>query len=200
MDGGHIALKGAVGFHGDKAALCAKAFALALDDSRVIRVDLRNDHRDVRRAAVCAVVAHHRAFRLGVSFLQRLDLIFLHVDGAEDKIAQGRDLLHILGRVKDRHIRHGGRHGGGHQPMIAHSLTVGFARGTSAGGQGRHFKPGMVFQQGSEALADHAGRADDAYTIRFHFHMPPICLSMPEYSHRYFSVHAEKLLFESKRK
>ena len=180
VNGRHITLQRAVRFHRNEAALRAEALALRFDDSGVIGVDLRDDHRHVGRAAVGAVVAHHRAFRLGIRFLQRFDLLFFHVDGAEHKVAQGSDLFHILRSVVDHHVGHGCRHGGGHQPVIAHGFAVRFACGAGAGRQGSHMEPGVVFQQRGKSLANHAGCADDAYLVCFHFRTPPV-LFVSEY-------------------
>ena len=51
-----IALQAAIGFDGDKAALCAEPLALCVDDADVVGVDLRHDHRHVGRVAVGGIV------------------------------------------------------------------------------------------------------------------------------------------------
>ena len=76
MQRGYIALQAAVGLDGDKTAPGAQALALGGDDLDVVSVDLRHDHRDIRRKAMRAVVGDDRAFRLGIGFLQCLDLLF----------------------------------------------------------------------------------------------------------------------------
>ena len=83
---GNVALERAVRFDRDEAALCAEALALRVDDLDVLRIELRHDHRDVRRAAVGGVVGDDRAFELGIAFFKRLDFILLHVDRAEDEV------------------------------------------------------------------------------------------------------------------
>ena len=174
MNGRNIALQRAVGFDGNKSALCAEALALTFNDGSMVRVDFRNDHRNVGCAAVGAVVAHYRAFSLGICFLESLNLIFFHVDGAEHEVTERSDLLHILRCIVYNHVSHGGRHGSGHQPVVTHGLAVCFACGARAGRQGRNLEPRMVFEKGCETLTNHAGCADDAYTIRFHLYMPPV--------------------------
>ena len=51
--------------------------------------------------AVCAVVGDNGALGLGVGLLQCLDLLLLHVDGAENEIDFGCDLLNIGGIQHD---------------------------------------------------------------------------------------------------
>ena len=95
MQRGNVALERAVGFDRDEAALRAEALALRVDDLDVLRIELRHDHRDVRRAAVGGVVGDDRAFELGIAFFKRLDFILLHVDRAEDKVDHRGDLLGV---------------------------------------------------------------------------------------------------------
>ena len=44
----NVALKGAVGLYGDKAALCAEALSLCVDDFNVVGVDLRHNQMCIR--------------------------------------------------------------------------------------------------------------------------------------------------------
>ena len=56
MQSGNIALQRAVGLYGNEAAFGTKARALSGDNFNMLRVDLRHDHRDIRRKTVRAVV------------------------------------------------------------------------------------------------------------------------------------------------
>ena len=128
-------------------------------------VDLGDHHRDVGRPAVGGVVRDHGDLGAGVAFLKRFDLLFFHIDGAENEVDKRADRFDIL-RRQDGHIRDRVRHRGLHLPALAHRLAIGLSRGTGAGDHSRQFKIGMIFEQGGEPLTDHAGRADDA---RFEF-------------------------------
>ena len=133
----------------------------------MLRIQFRNDHGDIRCAAMGAVVGYHRAFRLGISLFQRLDFCFGHVDGAKNKIHVFRHVLH-LGSVPDNHILHGSRHGNIHGPTAAHRFLISFPCGTRTGGQHLHTKPRMVFEQGGKSLPYHACGAHNADVVRFH--------------------------------
>ena len=95
----NVALKGAVGFYGDKAALCAEALSLCVDDFNVVGVDLRHNHRHILDATVCAVVGDDRALLFRISFFKGADFVFFHIDGAEYKIDLGDDFVHICNSV-----------------------------------------------------------------------------------------------------
>ena len=174
MDCRDVALQRAVGFDGNKAALCSKALALCVDHSGVVRIDFRDDHRDIRRPAMRAVVGHDRAFRLCIGLFQRFNFIFLHVDRAEDKVYHRSDLFHVGGGVEDDHVFHGFRHGRAHGPAVSHSLLIGFAGGPAARSERFDVKPGMIFQERCKPLAYHAGCSDDSNLICFHDTFPPI--------------------------
>ena len=166
--GGHVALDGAVGLDGDEAVFRAQTLPLSLDHRRVVAVDLGDQHGNVADAAVGAVVGYHRRFRTGVPFLQRADLVLLHIHGAEDEIHPGGHFLH-LSSVQHGHIRHVSGDGAIlERPAAFHCFPVRFSRAAGGRGQTGHLKPGVMFQQESEALADHSGRAHDTYTIRMH--------------------------------
>ena len=55
---------------------------------------------DIRCVAVGAVIGNHRAFRFRIGFFQFTDLVFFHINGAEDKINQRRDFLYIFFGIK----------------------------------------------------------------------------------------------------
>lgn len=104
----NIALQAAVGFDGDETALGAQAFALSRNDLDVIGVDFGHDHGNVRGKAMRTVVGNHRAFSLGVSFLQRLDFFLLHVDSAEYKIYLRSHFFHVGSVQNDKFLAFSG--------------------------------------------------------------------------------------------
>ena len=164
----NVALQRAVGLNGDEAALGAQTTALGGDDLNVLGVDLRHNHGHIGSKAVCAVVGYHRALGLGVSLFQSANLVLLHVDGAEHKVNLRGDLFH-MGSVQHHQLLGGLRHGGAHHPMAAHRILIGFTCRAGRSGHRGQMEPGVVLQQGNKPLADHAGRAHNAYTILFHF-------------------------------
>ena len=167
MQGRHIALQAAVGLDGHKAALGAQTLALCGDDLDMVGVDLRHDHRHIRGKAVCAVVGDNGALGLGVGLLQCLDLLLLHVDGAENEIDFGCDLLNI-GGIQHDHLLDALGHGGRHEPAAADGLLVGFACAACAGCKGNQIEPRVIFQQRDKALTDHTGCTDDTNIVLFH--------------------------------
>ena len=169
MQGRYIALQAAVGLDGDEAALGAQTLALGRDDLNVVGVDLRHHHRDIRGAAVGAVVGDDRALCLGISLLKCLDLGLGHIDGAEDEVHLRSDLFH-LGSVQHDHLLHAFGHRGGHGPAGTDSFLIGLACTAAGCGQGGQFEPGVILQQCDEALTDHASRTDNAnFILFFHF-------------------------------
>ena len=168
MQCGNIALQAAVGFDGNKAALGAQTLALCGDDLDVVGVDLGHHHGHVRSEAVCTVVGHHRAFSLGISLFQSLDLVLGHIDCTEDKIHLRSNFLY-LGSVQNHHLLHTLRHGNSHSPAGTDSFLIGLA-GTAAGcGQNGQLEPGVIFQQRHKTLTDHTSRTYDTHFILF-FH------------------------------
>ena len=174
MDRRYIALQGAVGLDGDEASLGAEALSLRFDDLDVVGVDLRDHHRHVRREAMRRVVGNDRALRLGVFFLERLDLVLLHIDSAEAEVDLCGYLFHIL-RIHDDHVLVLFGKLRGHVPSAVDALAVGLACRTAACRQRGDLKPGVVLQQERKALTYHTGCSDDSYLVLFHFlflHIP----------------------------
>ena len=167
MQGRHIALQAAIRLDSHKAALGAQALALGGDDLDVVSIDLRHDHRHIRGETVGAVVGHDRALGLGVGFFQRLDLVLLHVDGAEHEIDLGGDFFHV-GGVQHDHLFNALGHGSLHQPAAADGFLIGFPCAACTGREGNQIKPGVVFQQRDKALADHTGCTDNTNIVLFH--------------------------------
>ena len=166
MDGGHIALQGAVGFDGDKPPLGAQAAALGRDDPRVLRVDLRDHHGHVRRSPVGAVVGYHRHFGFGIGFFQLADLLFLHIHCTEDKIHFALHGLNVLG-VFHHQVFHILWNGPLHHPAAFHRLAIGLAGAAARSRNGGDGEPGVMLQQRGKPLPHHAGAAHNAYTIFF---------------------------------
>ena len=110
----------------------------------------------------------------GVLLLQRLDLLLLHVHGGEHEINHGGDFIHVV--LGGEEYQAAGLLGDGsvHGPAGAHRVLVPLTCGTGAGGHCGELEPGMVLQQGDEALAHHSGGADDADFIFFHANLPPV--------------------------
>ena len=175
MERGGVGLDGAVGLDGDEAALGAQALALGGDDLQVLRVHLGHHHGHVLGPAVGGVVGHHRALGLGVGLLQGADLVLLHIHGTEHKVHQAGDLLNVRLGVQHHQILGLLRDRSSHGPAVLHRLLIGLARGAGAGGDDGELEPGVLLHQGDEALAHHAGAADDSDFVLFH----SMCLLLP---------------------
>ena len=168
MQGGDIALEGAVGFDRHEAPLGAQALALRVDDGDVVGVDLRHHHGHVVGPAVGGVVGDDGALQLGVLFLQGADLFLLHIHGAEAEVHQLRHLLGVGLGVQHHDLLGLLGHGDVQRPAALHGLLVGLAGAAGAGGDGGELEPGVIFHQGDEALAHHARASDDADFVLFH--------------------------------
>ena len=103
--GGNVALDGAVGFYGDKAFFGSKTLSLGGNDVHMIRIQFRNDHRNIVKAAMRFIVGDNRDLSFGIGLLESQDLFVFHGNGAEYKVHQRRDLID-MGRVHDDHICH----------------------------------------------------------------------------------------------
>ena len=141
----------------------------------MVRIELRDDHRDVFCEAVGAVVGNNWAFRFRIGLFQRADFILFHIDRAEDKIDFLCDRFNIGRSILDDHILHGFGHRLLHAPSCAHGVFISAARRTRAGRKDLHIKPRVVFQQRCKALADHSRCADDTDVKLFHFTKPLLC-------------------------
>ena len=170
VQGGNIALEGAVGLNGNEPALHPQSLSLGLDDFDMLGIDLRHHHGHVGSPAVGRVVGDHGALVLGVVLLQSLDLFLLHIHGGEDKIHLGGNGLDVGLRIHDHHLLGLFGHGSLQGPAGANGLLIGLAGGAAAGRNDGKLEPGMILQQGNETLAHHAGAADDAYFVFFHDH------------------------------
>ena len=173
----NIGLDRAVGLDRDETALGAQTLALCRDDLSVVGIDLRNDHRNVRGAAVSGVVGADRALELRILFLESADLVLLHVDRAEDEIDLGGDLLCVCGCVVHDHVLVLVGHRNGHLPAAFTSLGIGLALVARRCCESNDLEPRMILQQQGETLTYHAGRADDAYFVLLHVYqiLPERC-------------------------
>ena len=164
---GDIGLQRAVALDGDEAALCPQPPALRGDNGEMVVIDLGNDHGHVGRRTVRRIVGDDGHFELCILFLERLDLLLFHVDGAKDKVHEGRELLCIRFRVQKHHVLCIGGHGDAHCPAVADGLAVRLSRRARARRERHGLKEGMPVKQGDKSLSDHAGRADHADLILF---------------------------------
>ena len=168
MQRGDIALQRAVGLDGDKAALRAEALSLCVDDPDVIGVDLRHDHRNVRRPAVRGVVGDDGALQLCILFFERLDFVFLHIDRAEDKVDHRGNFLCVRFRVHDNQLAFGFRNVLLHEPFARNGVLVCLACAVGAGSEHDRLEPRMLRRQQDEPLTDHARCANDTDFILLH--------------------------------
>ena len=168
MQRGHVALQRAVGLDGDEAALGAEALALGVDDADVVRIDLGHDHRDVRGVAVSRIIGDDRAFELGIALLERLDLVFFHIDGAEHEVDLLCDLLCVGLCIHHDHGADALRNRIRHVPFFADRFGVGLACAVCAGCKNDGREPGVIRRQQDEPLADHTRSADDTDSEFFH--------------------------------
>ena len=141
---------------------------MRVDDLDVVCVDLRHDHRNVRCPAVGGVVGDDGALELRVFFLQRLDLVFFHVDRAEDKVDHRRDLLRVRLRIHDNEIALGFRNILLHEPLARDRVLVGLARAVRACRENDWLEPRMLRCQQHEPLPDHTRCANDTDFILLH--------------------------------
>ena len=63
------ALEGTIAFYGNKPSLGPKACPLGGNHSGMVGIEFRNDHGNIRSAAVGAVIGNNRALMSGVCFL-----------------------------------------------------------------------------------------------------------------------------------
>ena len=140
----------------------------------MLRVKLRNDHRNVRCVTVCAVVGNNRALRLRVTLFERFNLIFFHIDRAENEVDHACNFLHVAGRVHDNHVFDVFRNVNVHAPFLADRFRIRFAGGTRACRNRRYMKPRVIGKERQKALTDHARSTDYTNIILFfHLCLPP---------------------------
>ena len=168
MQGGYVALQGAVALDGDEAPLGAQTLALGIDDGDVLGVDLRHHHGHIICPAVGGVVGDDGALQLGVLFLQCPDLLFFHIHCTKAEIHHTCQLFRISLRVQHHQglclLGHGHIQG----PAAFHGLGVGLSGAAGTGCQRSEAEPGVMFHQCNKPLSHHAGTADYAHFILFH--------------------------------
>ena len=158
-----IALDGAVRFYRDESAGCSETFLLIRDHIEMIRINLRHDHRHIRRPAVRAVVGYDRRLCFRVLFLDGFDLILAHVNRAENKVNSGCHMLHVI-YIENHQILHSLRHRRVHFPASAYCLFISLACGTGACRHRHHLKPRVVLQQRDKSLTYHTCCSQNTYS------------------------------------
>ena len=156
-----IALNRAVRLYRDKTSLGAEALLLRLDDRKVLRIHLRDDHRNILGPAVCGIVRDNRRLMLCVSILDCANLFFCHIDRREDKVHFTGHFLYFVHIMKD-HLFIDFRHRNVQLPAIADRFFVGLTCAARARRECGHLKPGVILQYRQKALTDHARRAEYA--------------------------------------
>ena len=158
-----IALDGTVRFYCYEASLGSQTFFLELNHLKVLRIDLRHYHRNIRCPAVCAVVGNNRCFCLCIRIFNRTDLFFCHIYGTEHEINFGCYLLDLV-YVHNGHLLHTLRHRGLHFPASADCLLICFSCRTRACCQRSNLIPRMICQKRDETLTYHTSCSQNAYT------------------------------------
>ena len=169
--GRRITLDRAVGLDGDESAFCAKSPLLEFDHFAVLRIDLRDDHGNIRCPAVRAVVGDYRSLCFGIFFLDGTDLVLLHIHGAEAEINFRCYCLHVL-HIFDNDLPYGFRDRSIHLPSSGDTFFISLAGASGARRDRCYLKPGVIFQERDKPLADHTCSAEDANTkflVHFHF-------------------------------
>ena len=161
-----IALDRAVRLDGDEAALCAEAFLLGFDDLKMLAVDLRDHHGDIRCPAMRAVVGDDRCLGLRVQILDRADLFLGHVHCGKYKIDIRRDRVYLVD-VADDHVLYLLRHRSIHFPLSADCLLIGLPRAPAARREDADLIPGVLGKQCDKALPDHTGCSKNTHSQFF---------------------------------
>ena len=156
-----VRLDRAVRLDGDEAARGAEPLALVLNHREMLRVDLRHDHRHIRRPTVGAVVGDDRGLGLRVLLFDCANLVLRHVHRGEDEIDAIGHAGHI-GDVMHRHALDVLGHRRFHLPAGADGLFIGLSRTVRGRGEFDHLKPRVVLQQRHKTLADHTCGAKNA--------------------------------------
>ena len=162
-----VGLDRAVRLDSDKAFLRAESLLLSFDHLEMIQIDLRDDHRNVRRPAVRTVVGDNGRLCLRVIFFDLSDLILGHIDSGEDHVDLRRDFLYFIYIVED-HLPDKLRHVAVHLPSAADCLFVCLALRSLTGGKYLYLKIRMIGKQSDESLSDHTGCSQDTDFQFFH--------------------------------
>ena len=173
MQGGDVALEGAVGLDSDEAALGAQTLLLMGDDLDMFRIDLRHHHGHVRGEPVGGIVGDNRAFHLSDPLLQGAGGVLIHIHRTEGEVDLVGELLHLSVDVVDDQLFGFLGDGGVHLPAAADGFFIGFSGAAGTGRNGGELEPGVVLQQRDKALTYHASTTDNAYFVFFHLKLPP---------------------------
>ena len=94
----------------------------------MLRVNLRYNHGNVFRPAVCGVVGNHRKFRLRIGFLDSQDFLLLHIHSGENKV-QAFLYRFNIGNILYNHLLNRLGHGNVQLPLISYRLLIGLSLG-----------------------------------------------------------------------
>ena len=122
----------------------------------MVRVDLRNDQRNIRLHAKCAGIGDHGAAGGGKFRFQfpRNVGVQRGKDHAGSALRSGRRDHHLGDSVRKRSLQ-----------LPAGGFAVGLAAGLVTGGKPCDFKPWVLFEQLDEALTNDPGGAKDANLV-----------------------------------
>ena len=129
----------------------------------MLRIQFRNDHRHIGRAAMRRVIGNDGRFALGICVFQRANLVLLHIDGAENKIHFACYAAYVR-RIADNQRAHSGGNIPVKCPASADRFLVSLACASRGGGDDRNLKPRVIGKQGNKTLTHHARCANNCNT------------------------------------
>ena len=91
-----ITLDGAIRFYRNETLLRTQTLSLERDHLIMLRIDLRNDHRNIRSPTMRAVVGYHGGLRLGISILDGADLFLGHIHCGKYEIHLRGNLFYLV--------------------------------------------------------------------------------------------------------
>ncbi len=151
----NVALDGAIWLDCNESVSCAQSLLLMLDNVKMLWVNLWDNHWNVWRPAVCAVVRNNRSLRLCVSFLDCPDFFLCHVNCTENKVNRSRNLLNFV-NVHQNHILNALRNRCVKLPSSLNGLLIGLSCTAAARCERYDLEPRMILQKRNKALSNHA--------------------------------------------
>ena len=128
----------------------------------MLRVDLRNDHRNIRSPSMSAVVRNYRCLSLGIFLFNMLDLILRHVNCRKDKIYIFRNALYICD-IFYNEVLYRLRNWVIHFPSLAYCFLIGLSGRTWACCNCSYFKPRMIIDNINKSLSNHSCSTKNCY-------------------------------------
>ena len=122
-----IALNRAIRLNCNKAPFSSQTLSLEGNHLKMLWVDLRHYHRNIRSPAVSAVIGDNRSLSLCIRFLNSLNLILCHIHCAEYEIHAGSHCLHLI-YIHHNQLFNRFWHRRGHFPAVSYCLLIGFSR------------------------------------------------------------------------